>query len=379
MNRLRVVADVDIPFLRGVLEPFADVRYLPARAIGAADVRDADALMVRTRTHCGAALLGGSRVQFIATATIGFDHVDTAFCAANNIAWANAPGCNAASVQQYMGAAMLHLAERRALSLAGLTLGVVGVGNVGSKVAALGRALGMTVLCNDPPRERREGSDGFVALDAIVRRADVISLHVPLTAGGPDQTRGMVNEALLSALSPRQLLINTSRGEVVDGGALVRALRDHRVAGAVLDVWEREPAIDLELMARCDLATPHIAGYSADGKANGTAMSVQALCRHFGLPLQQWYPTDVPMPSTPVLALDAAGLSAQQVVARAVRATYDIAADDARLRADPSAFESQRTAHPFRREFHNYAVRAAGLPVEALAQLSGLGFSVDQP
>lgn len=373
---MRIVADQDIPYLRGVLEPFAEVVYRPGKAISPADVKDADALIVRTRTNCNAALLDGSRVTFIASATIGFDHIDTAYCDAHGITWTNAPGCNSSSVRQYLGAALLHVAERRALTLAGMTLGVVGVGNVGSKVAALGAALGMHVLLNDPPRARREGPAGFVLLDDLVRRAHIITVHVPLTEGGLDRTVHLFDDALLQTMTSAKFLINTSRGEVVDGDALARALAEARIAGAVLDVWEHEPAIDVALMARCDVATPHIAGYSADGKANGTAMSVQALSHHFGLPLTEWSPANVPPPAAPVLDIAAPGCSTQQLIARAVSATYDIAADDARLRADVGTFEQQRTMHPFRREFHHYTVAARGLTSEAAARLAGIGFSV---
>jgi erythronate-4-phosphate dehydrogenase len=373
---LRVVADQDIPYLRGVLEPHAEVRYLPGRSIGSADVKDADALIVRTRTNCDAALLNGSAVRFIASATIGFDHIDTAYCAEHGITWTNAPGCNASSVRQYIGAALLHVAERRGLTLAGMTLGVVGVGNVGSKVAELGKALGMHVLLNDPPRARREGYVGFVDLSEVIRRADIVTVHVPLTATGPDRTLHLFDGALLQTLAPHQLLLNTSRGEVIDGDALKQVLALRTISGAVLDVWEDEPGIDLELMARCDLATPHIAGYSADGKANGTAMSVRALSKHFGLPLIEWSPSDVPPPATPVLTLPTEGLTPQQIIAHAVHATYDIAADDARLRAEPATFERQRTTHPFRREFGRYSILKAGLPVDVARSLAAAGFSL---
>jgi erythronate-4-phosphate dehydrogenase len=277
-------------------------------------------------------------------------------------------------VRQYVGAALLTLAERRGFRLDGLTIGVVGVGNVGTKVAQLGAALGMTVLLNDPPRARREGPAAFVSLDEIVRRSDIVSFHVPLQADGDDATFHLVDAALLAAFRPGQVILNTSRGEVVDGSALKRALRGHRLAAAVLDVWEYEPAIDRDLMALVDIATPHIAGYSADGKANGTAMSVQALSRFFGLGLDDWYPSQLPAPANPVLEIDADGLTPQQVIARVVRTTYDIEADDARLRADPESFERQRTEHPFRREFHSYSVVRRGLPGATGRALAAMGF-----
>ncbi len=376
---MKVVVDQDIPYLKGVLEPHAEVQYLRGRAIGAADVRDADALIVRTRTRCDAPLLQGSRVRLIASATIGFDHIDTAFCAANGITWTNAPGCNSSSVRQYVAAALLHVAERRELTLAGMTIGIVGVGNVGSKVADLCRALGMTVLLNDPPRERREGKDAFVSLAEIVKRADIVTFHVPLQSDGVDRTLHLVNRDLLAAFRPQQMLINTSRGEVIDGAALKAALLEKRLAACVLDVWEHEPGLDLDVMRLVNIATPHIAGYSADGKANGTAMSVQALSRHFGLGLDTWYPADVPPPVNALVAAGTTGLTTQQVIASVVHTTYDIAADDVRLRSDPSSFERQRTEHPFRREFHNYAIVPSALPAEAARILLALGFQAAGP
>ncbi len=372
---MKVIADRDIPFLRGVIEPYAEVKYLGGGSICAADLRDAGALIIRTRTRCDESLLHDSTVRFIASATIGFDHIDTAYCDAHGITWTTAPGCNSSSVRQYVAAALLVLAERRAMDLSGMTIGVVGVGNVGSKVAALCGALGMRVLLNDPPRERHEGSSAFTPLSELVRTADIVTLHVPLNTDGVDKTLHMVSHDLLTACKPGQILINTSRGEVVESGALKQALRRGDLAACVLDVWESEPAIDRELLALTAIATPHIAGYSADGKANGTAMSVQALSRFFRLPLDNWFPANIPVPADPMLPLDGSAPTAQQVITAAVRATYDIEADDCQLRANPDAFERQRSEYPIRREFHNYFFRQSQVPSGIGGQLAAVGFS----
>jgi erythronate-4-phosphate dehydrogenase len=276
---VKIVVDKKIPFINGILEQHADVVYLEGREISRSDLLNVDALIVRTRTKCNKELLEGTSVRFIASATIGLDHIDTAFCEAKKIFWTNAAGCNSSSVQQYIAGALVYLSEKLNLTLAEKIIGVVGVGNVGSKVARLCQTIGMKVLLNDPPRERKESSDGFVALDTIVEKSDIITLHVPLNRDGIDKTFHMGDERFLSRLKKGQILINSSRGEVLETGALKSILRQGKLAACLLDVWEHEPEIDRELLDLVDIGTPHIAGYSADGKANGTSMSVQALSR----------------------------------------------------------------------------------------------------
>jgi erythronate-4-phosphate dehydrogenase len=354
---MKVVVDTHIPFIQGVLEKYAEVIYRDGREISRSDVLDADALIVRTRTKCNRYLLEGTNVRFIASATIGYDHIDTAFCHANNIFWTNAAGCNSSSVQQYIAAALFHLAEELKFELSHKTIGIVGVGNVGSKVARLCTALGMHVLLNDPPRERCEGSKGFVSLDTIVKDAEIVTFHVPLNMDGDDRTFHLVDEKLLSKFRKSQVLINSSRGEVVDSEALKVSLQGKMLAECVLDVWEREPEMDTQLLGLVEIGTPHIAGYSIDGKANGTSMSVQAFSRFFGLDLNDWYPEKVPLPASTVLEADCRNVSEQSVIAGLIQRTYDILADDARLRMSPQTFEKQRGAYPLRREFPTYTVK----------------------
>jgi len=373
---MKIVVDKNIPFITGVLEPYAEVAYLPGSAIAKADLMDADALIVRTRTKCNAALLEGTRVRFIATATIGFDHIDTAYCAERGIAWTNAAGCNSSSVHQYIAAALVHLASKLNVPLSSRTIGIVGVGNVGSKIATLCTALGMRVLLNDPPRARAEGSGKFVPFDAIVRQSDIITFHVPLNDGGQDNTFHLADEPFFSAVRPSQILINSSRGEVVDTKLLRAALSRKALAGCVLDVWENEPFVDTELLNLIDIGTPHIAGYSADGKALGTAMSVKALSTFFGLGIPEWFPANVPAPAKPVFTIDCVSLSNQEVVTRAVRHAYDICADDERLRHSPSAFEKQRADYPLRREFTSYTVRLVNANAHMEATLRTIGFTI---
>lgn len=374
---MKIVIDDKIPFVRGAFEPFADVVYLPGGAVSASDVRDADAVVTRTRTVCNGSLLAGSSVKVIASATIGYDHIDTAWCEANGIEWTNAPGCNSGSVCQYISSVLVCLAQKHNLDLGKLTLGVVGVGNVGSKVAAAARALGMSVLLNDPPRARREGPGAFVSLDELQSRADIITLHVPLTKEGPDATQHLFDAGRISRLRKDQILINSSRGPVVDNQALKAALKAGAIRAAVLDVWEGEPDIDLELLGLLDIATPHIAGYSADGKANGTAASVRAVARRLGLPLDGWLPSSLPAPASPLdFAVDGTGKTPLQIVSEAILYTYDVHLDSAALKAAPADFERLRGDYPVRREPHAFSLSLSGADDCTREALSALGFSL---
>ncbi len=330
---MKIVIDRAIPFLRGVLEPWTATVYLSGDAIGPEDVRDADALIIRTRTRCDERLLGGSRVRFIATATIGFDHIDTSWCAAHGIEVTTAVGCNARGVLQWVAAALVRLSRRQGWHPADKTLGVIGVGHVGSLVAAYAAAWGFRVLCCDPPREAREHV-GFLPLNEVARQADLLTFHTPLDPS----TRHMVDDRLLRLLRPEAVVINSSRGEVVDTAALLASGHP-----CVLDVWEHEPQIDRRLLDRTLLATPHIAGYSEQGKANATAMSVAAVARHFGWPLAGWYPPEV-RPSTP------RPISWQELC-DTIGGHFDIEAQSRQLKAHPETFEAMRNDYPYRKEY----------------------------
>ncbi|MDR2882787.1 MAG: 4-phosphoerythronate dehydrogenase [Alistipes sp.] len=351
---MKIVADRDIPFLEGVLDPFVEVVRLPGEAIGPDDVRDADAILTRTRTRCDAALLAGSRVRFIGTATIGFDHIDTEWCRVRGIAVATAAGCNRRGVLQWVGAVLAWLADGRAAGHGGrtrgpkpggTTLGVVGVGNVGSLVADYAAAWGFRVMRSDPPRERAGGrgaAEGFYPLGEMVAACDIITFHVPLTAEGPDATRHMVNRDLLAAAKPGAVILNSSRGPVVEPDALRKEV--HGGAHSfVIDTWNGEPAIDREVLKRTLLATPHIAGYTVQGKAAATSMVVRALAREFGLPLTEWYPAGAPRSvPRPIEWDEMRGL---------MPSYFDIAAESAALKAAPALFEAIRDGYDYRMEF----------------------------
>ena len=378
-----ILADSKIPYLKGVFEPYADIRYLDPGDFTPETVRDAEALIIRTRTKCDAALLEHSRVAVIATATIGMDHIDLDWCGRRGIVCRNAAGCNAASVAQYMTSALLRMSIRHGVELRGKTLGVIGCGHVGTKVAAAAYALGMNVLVNDPPRARREGPSGFVTLETIQREADFVTFHVPLTHEGPDRTEHLANEAFFRGLEKKPYFFNTSRGDVVDEAALKSAIRTGRISGAVLDVWHAEPEIDRELLSLVDFATPHIAGYSADGKANGTAMAVEAVAQGLRilepdamLQIRADILAKVPAPANPVVTL---APGSANPIADAVFASYDVAEDDASLRAVPEDFEALRGSYRVRREFPACTVRlSGGEPADPLRDtLRKLGFRLD--
>ena len=373
---MKVVADDKIPFLKGVLESEnIVVEYIPGAKTTPEDVRNADALITRTRTKCNEALLKDSSVRFIATATIGFDHIDTDYVEKSGISWTNAPGCNSSSVAQYMTSLLLNLAVRHNFALQDKVLGVIGVGYVGKKVAAVGRALGMKVLLNDPPRARAEGSAEFVDISEIIAQSDIITIHVPLEYDGSDPTYHLADKDFISRLQKHQFLVNASRGEVVDNAALRDALKAGSLAGAALDVWENEPDIDLELLNLLDFATPHIAGYSTDGKSNGTSMSVNALAEFFNLSdrLKKWYPNNVPVPEKCDLVLPESGTLEARLLA-VVSSSYNIADDTARLKSTPAEFEKLRGNYPLRREFTTFTV--TGKDAAALDILQKLGFKI---
>lgn len=354
---IKIVADNKIPFLEGALERVARVEYLPGAEISRSHLLDADALITRTRTKCKRELLEGTSVRFIASATIGYDHIDTDYCKEKGIGWTNAPGCNSSSVEQYVVSTLLWLAVHRGIDLSVLKLGVLGVGNVGSKVARAAEALGMKVLLNDPPRERAEGSAEFVPLEELLEESDIVTLHLPLNKEGQDSTYQMVNREFLASLKNGAILINSSRGAVIDEGALLEGISSGKLSEVVLDVYENEPAINRDLLEVLTLATPHIAGYSLDGKAIGTSMSVQAISRFFDLGLDDWSPATMPVPEISEILSDASEGNLFELLWEVYAQSYDVSADDQRLRNAPDSFEALRGNYPFRREPVAYAVR----------------------
>ncbi|MDX9906430.1 MAG: 4-phosphoerythronate dehydrogenase, partial [Bacteroidales bacterium] len=369
-----IIIDDHIPFIKGILEPFARVTYAPGGVIDKDIAFKADGLLIRTRTRCNAELLDGSPVKFIASATIGTDHIDIQYCNDQSIEWHHAPGCNSGSVMQYLASALSKLSTIHQISLEGKTIGIIGAGNVGKKIALLATSLGMNPLLNDPPRARIEGQQGFVALQKIKEECDLITFHVPLNLEGDDRTFHLADDAFFNSLNKKPLIINTSRGAVVDSSALKAAHKKGMIRGFVSDVWEDEPHIDRELLAIADIATPHIAGYSVEGKANGTVAVVRAASRFFGFGLDYWYPENIPGPEKPVIEITSAGRSDERIIVEAILGTYDVLKDDRTLRNDPLQFEYLRNYYPVRREFSAYTLHTKGLNHELRLKLNHLGF-----
>ncbi|MGN0007134.1 MAG: 4-phosphoerythronate dehydrogenase [Alistipes sp.] len=330
---MKIVADKAIPFLEEVFAPYADTVRKEGRLIGRDDIGDADALIVRTRTKCDAELLDRTNVKFIATATIGFDHIDLEYCRTHGIGVATAAGCNARGVLQWVAATLVALARRFGFRPQERVLGIVGVGNVGRLVKEYAESWGFRTVCCDPPRQEREHLD-FVALDKVLQQADIVTLHVPSDAS----TRHMINAETLAMMRNGAVLINAARGEVVDTQALVESGLD-----CAADVWENEPDIDSRMLAKALVATPHIAGYSLQGKANASSMVVRAVAERFSLPLTEWYPDGIERTVPRKIAWER--------LCATIDRYCDIAAESERLRCRPQDFEALRNGYIYREEY----------------------------
>ncbi len=378
---MRIVADSKIALAREAFSKLGEVHLCRTSELTPPEVKDARVLLVRSETRVDANLLEGSRVEFVGTATIGTDHVDQAYLQLCGIGFAAAPGSNARSVAEYVLAALLELAVERGESLEGRSLGVVGVGHIGSLVASMGRLLGMQVLLNDPPRARAEGGGEFRPLEDVLD-SDFVTLHVPLEREGRDATLHLIDGHRLSRMPPESTLINTSRGPVTDNQALLAALERGRPGCAVLDVWEGEPSISLPLVRAVRLGTPHIAGYSRDGKLRGTRMIYESCCHHFGK-AADWDLSLPPEQREPACWDTLDGTPPRRLL-ELVRRCYDIRADDDRLRSilevPPDArahfFRRQRREYPVRREFSSLLVEGAFEGDRRL--LKGLGFCLPE-
>lgn len=384
VGAMRILADENIPYVSEAFSDLGDVITVSGRAITAGRVRDAEVLVVRSITKVDRGLLEGSSVRFVGTATIGEEHVDTAYLAEQGIGFASAPGSNANSVAEYVVAALLELAHRFHLNLTGMKLGIVGVGNIGSRVEQKATALGMSCVLNDPPLWRQTGDSKYRSIEEIFD-CEIVTLHVPLTHSGPDATFHMVDGGFLGKLAREAILINTARGAVVDGAALKRALEQRFLKAAVVDVWENEPDIDVDLLKHVFIGTPHIAGYSFDGKVNGTKQIYEAACRFFGIS-PAWDPGPLlPKPVRKEIAVDGSVSHPLEAVRGAVSMVYDIWRDDRAMRAliqEPpekrgSLFDRLRRDYPVRREFFNTRVSTTPTNVGLAAQLNGIGFECE--
>lgn len=351
---MKIIADQNIPYLKGVAEQYGDVTYLDGTQFTKEAIKDADTLIVRTVTRFDESNLAGSSIKLICSATIGYDHIDTNYCDTHGIAWRNAPGSNSGSVQQYILSSLITISRKKGFELKDKTIGIVGVGNVGKKVAKACRALGMNVLLNDPPRQRAENNNEFVSLHTIADEADIITFHTPLVKEGIDKTYHLADEEFFSSLVKEPTIINSARGGIIDTNAIKQALYHGKIAGAIIDCWENEPHIDLDYLDMADIATPHIAGYSADGKANATRESLKSIAEFYGLDksaamLVQPYELENPV-------IDLNNYISHNRVYGAIVHTYDPMADFARFKAAPETFKQLRNNYPLRREPLAYRV-----------------------
>lgn len=380
---MKIIADTNIPFVKECFASCGEVVLSPGRQMTPELVRDADALLVRSVTNVNAALLEGSRVKFVATATIGFDHVDRDYLDAKGIGFASAPGSNANSVGEYIVAAMHEIAIKKGFQLEGKSLGIVGVGNVGTKVETKARALGMKVVLNDPPLARQTGDQKYRPLTELFG-CDFLTFHVPLNKSGQDKTYHMADSSLFEQLRPGIVFMNSSRGGVMETTAVKAAIKSGKFAACVLDVWEGEPNIDAELLSMVDIATPHIAGYSYDGKVAGMIMIYEAFCSHFGIKATHKIDDFLPASIVPSLDIDARSVHEQTVIRNAVKELYDIMADDRNMRqilALPAAeqgkyFDKLRKDYPVRREFQNTRITLHNTSGKLAQKLAGIGFKV---
>lgn len=364
---MNIIADNTIPYLKGVIEPIADVTYLDSGQFTAEAIREADVLIVRSVDKCTREVLEGSRVKLITTATIGYDHIDTAYCEEAGIRWANAPGCNAESVAEYLLAALFVLSLRTGESLRGKTIGIIGVGHVGKAVERLCRCVGMRILKNDPPRAEKEGGE-FVSLQTIAEKSDIITVHTPLTKTGRYPTYHLADQTFFQSLQKQPWLVNAARGAIFDTNALLEAKKRGKVGQLILDCWENEPNINRELLRLSAIATPHIAGFSADGKANATRMCLEEIGRFFNRSIDGLADVSPAAPRNPVIDLNA---YSSHRIEQAVFSSFNPEYIDSLLRANPEKFEWFRANYSHPREFAAYRITNATLEEQALLQEIG--------
>jgi erythronate-4-phosphate dehydrogenase len=381
---MKIIADENIPFVKECFASIGDVQTLSGRKIAPDAIAEADILLVRSITPVNEKLLAGSKVKLVATATIGFEHVDVDYLKNRGISFASAPGSNANSVADYIVAALLSVAQKHKITLEGKSIGVVGVGNVGSKVAKKCAVLGMTVKLNDPPLFRRTGDSKYRPINELFD-CDFITLHAPLTREGQDKTYHLADEKFLASLKTGCVFINTCRGAVHDTAALKDAMQNKKLGAVILDVWENEPNIDCELLRLVDISTPHIAGYSLDGKIGGMIMIYNAACEYFGLKPKHKIEDFLPPPTVPQITIDKIDTNSQKLLHEIVRQVYVINHDDFNTREIAMVeqekrgkfFDDLRKNYPVRREFQNTTIILATESTEDTEnKLKGIGFKV---
>lgn len=371
---VKILVDENMPYARELFSRTGEVVAVPGRPLPVAELADAQGLMVRSVTQVNEALLTGTPVKFVGTATAGTDHVDEAGLQRAGVAFSAAPGCNAIAVVEYVFSALLLLAERDGFQLRDRTVGIVGVGNVGGRLQKRLEAWGIRTLLCDPPRADRGDEGEFLSLDAVAAQADILTFHTPLFKEGPYRSWHLADAALLMGLKPNTILINACRGAVVDNAALLEVLNMRHDLSVVLDVWEPEPDLSLALLDKVDIATPHIAGYTLEGKARGTTQVFEAWCDFIGQPQQVPLSTLLPVPEFSEITLN--GPLDQPTLKRLAHLVYDVRRDDAPLRkvaAKPGEFDRLRKQYQERREWSSLQVNCDDAATAGM--LNQLGFN----
>ncbi len=384
-RRVKIVCASSVLFAREAFETLGETQVIPDRKISREHLVDADVLVVRSKTDVNKDLLADTKVGFVGTATAGFDHMDVRWLDRAHIAWCAAPGCNANSVAEYVTAAVCRIAHERGLDLEKMTMGVVGVGQVGSRVVKKAEVLGMRVLQNDPPLAIATQDPVYVSLDRVLEEADVVTFHVPLTRNGKFPTWHLCNCHFFEHVRPGCIFINAARGEIVDTDSLLYALDRHVVSDAVLDTWENEPLISAELLSKVRIATPHIAGYSFEGRLNGTIAVYNEVCHFFEVE-PAWKPDEAGFPVPPVIACDARERAYETVMCEIISSAYDIMKDDTALRqavammpdARGTHFDGLRRSYSARREFTAVRVDLRNAGEKLTDKVRRLGFQVRQ-
>lgn len=376
---MKIVIDENISYAQEAFQQFGNVTLLHGRKITNNELKETDALIVRSITKVNEELLKGTPVKFVGTATIGTDHIDLEYLKSRNIYFSDAKGCNADAVAEYVFTSIFRIAAEQNIPLKDKIIGVVGVGNIGSRIVRLAKAVGMNVLMNDPPLKRASGSNDFVLLDKIYA-ADIITLHVPLNKEGEDKTVHLFNSENLKKLKDSTILINASRGQVVDNPDLLNIIEKKNL-NVVLDVWENEPDINIDLLKKVNFSSPHVAGYSLEGKVNGTTMIYNALCRFLNVS-PSWQPA-LPAVSNPIIELQLEN-NFEQTLNDIFHTIYDIKRDDDDMRnmigmqenERPKYFDALRKNYPLRREFSNYKIKLNSKDDELLKIVKAFRFNI---
>jgi len=379
---MKIICAETVLLGREALTHAGTTEILPDREITCDHLLDADALVVRSKTKIDRKLLEGTPIKFVGTATAGTDHIDTAYLASRGIYWCAAPGCNANSVSEYLVAALLVLRRRHGFDLEGKTIGVIGCGNVGSRVVRKCHALGMNVLRNDPPLAATSTDPDFLSLATVLSESDIVTLHVPLVKGTPWPTEHLANYLFFEQMKPGAIFINAARGSVCDYDALLDAKAAGAIAQAVIDVWRPEPAFRPDVLHQADLASPHIAGHSYEGKLNGTIACYEELCNFFEIRKEWDVASSLPEPEVPFVEVDCAGRNDEEVLHEIIKQVYDIQTDDRLIRETAMGneidrargFDALRKTYRIRREFMNTRIHAANASDTLLNKIKSLGF-----